>query len=471
MRAVICIALLLVACNNEQQKASVYLTTPDEKQLLQQQPEVAATKDTAVINIRIDTAVQYQEIEGFGAAITGSSAYVMQKYMSAAQRQTLLEELFDAKKGLGINYIRMSIGASDFSVAPYSYDDMPAGKRDDSLQHFSIRNDSADLVPVLKQVVAINPGIHLMASPWSPPGWMKTSDKLEGGSLREDAYDVYARYFVKYLKAFQENGITINALTIQNEPQYESAYPSMKMTAPEQGKFIREHLGPLLQQEGLNTAIMLFDHNWNSPDYPISILDDTATAKYVSGAAFHCYEGAVGAMSLVHTAHPEKGLYFTECSGGSWSPNFADNLQYMVRNLLIGTLNNWSKNVLLWNMALDEHNGPTTNKPGDGKENRGCMTCRGVVTVQSTTGAVTKNIEFYALGHFSKFVHPKAKRIYSSSLTEKGIDNTAFLNEDGSRVLVVINTTKEDRLFSVQDQQTIYQYSLKPGAVSTLVWK
>lgn len=470
MRGVIWIAILLAACTSEQKKASVYLTTPDEKQLLQQQPEVGSGKDTVAINISIDTAVQYQEIEGFGAAVTGSSAYVMQKYMSAAQRKALLEELFDAKKGLGINYIRMSIGASDFSLAPYSYDDMPAGKRDDSLQHFSIRNDSADLIPVLKEIVAINPGIHLMASPWSPPGWMKTSDKLEGGSLREDAYDVYARYFVKYLKAFQENGIRITALTIQNEPQYESAYPSMKMTAPEQGKFIKEHLGPLLQQEGLKTSIMLFDHNWNSPEYPISILDDTATGKYVAGAAFHCYEGAVGAMSLVHAAHPEKGLYFTECSGGSWATNFADNLQYMVRQLLIGTLNNWSKNVLLWNMALDEHNGPTTNKPGDGKENRGCMTCRGVVTVNSSTGAVTKNIEFYALGHFSKFIHPGARRIYSSSLSEKGIENTAFLNKDGSRVLVVINTGKEACNFSVQDGQAVYIYRLDKGSVVTLVW-
>lgn len=463
------LAFILAACNHVSKQADVYLTTPDAKQLLALQPVLHAGKDTAVVNIRIDTALQYQEIEGFGAAMTGSSAYVMQQYMSAAQRDTLLEALFDAQKGIGINYIRMSMGASDFSVAPYSYDDMPAGKRDDSLLYFSIGRDSM-LLPVLKQVVAINPEIHIMGTPWSPPGWMKTSDKLEGGSLKTDAYEVYARYFVKYLKAFGDNGIKITALTVQNEPQYEASYPSMKMTAPEQAVFIKDHLGPMLVREGLKPEIMLFDHNWNSPEYPISILDDTAVARYATGAAFHCYEGAVGAMSQVHAAHPEKGLYFTECSGGSWAPSFADNLQYMIGNLLIGTVNNWSKNVLLWNMALDEYNGPTTNKPDTASRvNRGCMTCRGVVTVQSTNGAVTKNIEYYALGHFSRFVRPGAVRVYSSLV--KGLENTAFLNKDGSRVLVVLNTSKEDRQFSVQDGTVVYPYLLKAGAVSTIILK
>lgn len=476
-----CLAVLLAACNNRQQTGdkehkdsmAVYLTTPDEQQLFAQQAALGRVNDTAVINLRIDSSRQFQEIEGFGAAVTGSSAYVMQQYMSPAQRQALLEDLFGTEKGIGINYIRMSIGASDFSTSPYSYDDMPAGQRDDSLKHFSIEHDEKELVPVLKQVVAINPGIHIMGSPWSAPGWMKTSGKLEGGSLRPDAYEVYARYFVKYIRAFGEEGIKITALTVQNEPQYEALYPTMKMTAPEQGRFIKDHLGPLLEKEGLNgqTKIMLFDHNWNSPEYPISILDDSLIAKYTAGAAFHCYEGAVDAMSKVHDAHPEKGLYFTECSGGSWSPAFADNLQYMVRQLLIGTINNWSKNALLWNMALDEKNGPTTNQPGTGAGNRGCMTCRGVVTVNSNDGGVTRNVEYYALAHFSKFVLPGAKRIYSSALPEKGIENVAFLNADGSRVMVVVNTTKEPRAFSVSEQRDVYKYVLAPGAVVTLVWR
>lgn len=476
-----CIGAVLAACNNGQQQAgnkqrhsdsvAVYLTTPDQQQLFAPQPAIAKVKDTAAINIVVDTSRQFQEIEGFGAAMTGSSAYVIQKYMSPGQRQALLEELFSPGKGIGINYIRMSIGASDFSTSPYTYDDMPTGQRDDSLKHFTIERDESEVVPVLKQVVAINPGIHIMGSPWSAPAWMKTSGKLEGGSLRPDAYDVYARYFVKYIRAFAQEGIKITALTVQNEPQYEALYPTMKMTAAEQGKFIKDHLGPLLEKEGLNeqTRIMLFDHNWNTPEYPISILDDSLIAKYTAGSAFHCYEGAVGAMSKVHDAHPEKGLYFTECSGGSWSPSFADNLQYMVRQLLIGTINNWSKNVLLWNMALDEKNGPTTNKPSDEKGNRGCMTCRGVVTVNSTDGAVTRNIEYYALAHFSKFVRPGAKRIYSSALPE--LENVAFLNTDGSRVMVVINTTPQERAFSVTEPQGVYSYTLAPGAVVTLLWK
>jgi len=474
-----CIGTLLASCNNTQQQqhaqhdsVAVYLTTPDQQQLFKQQAAIGKSPDTATINIVMDSSRQYQEIEGFGASVTGASAYVMQQYLSADQRKALLEDLFSADKGIGINYIRMSIGASDFSTEPYTYDDIPAGQRDDSLTHFTIAHDEKDVIPVLKEVVAINPDIHIMGSPWSPPAWMKTSGKLEGGSLRPDAYEVYARYFIKYIKAFGAAGIKITALTTQNEPQYEAYYPSMKMTAPDQGAFIKDHLGPLLEKEGLSkqTSIILFDHNWNSPEYPISILDDSLIARYTAGAAFHCYEGAVGAMSKVHDAHPEKGLYFTECSGGSWSPSFADNLQYMVRQLLIGTINNWSKNVLLWNMALDEKNGPTTNKPAAGKENRGCMTCRGVVTVNSTDGAVTKNIEYYALAHFSKFVRPGAKRIFSSSLPDKGIENVAFLNADGSRVMVVINTTKEERTFSVKEQD-VYHYKLQPGAVATLVWR
>jgi glucosylceramidase len=477
-----CIGVFLAACNRQQQtgdkkqhsdSVAVYLTTPDQQQLFAQQSALGKAKDTAAINIVMDSTRQFQEIEGFGASMTGSSAYVMQQYMSPEQRQALLEDLFGTEKGIGINYIRMSIGASDFSTGPYSYDDVPAGQRDDSLKQFTIAHDQKEVVPVLKQVVAINPGIHIMGSPWSPPAWMKTSGKLEGGSLRPDAYDVYARYFVKYIRSFGQEGIKITALTVQNEPQYEALYPSMKMTAPEQGVFIKDHLGPLLEKEGLNkqVEVMLFDHNWNSPEYPISILDDSLIAKYTAGAAFHCYEGAVGAMSKVHEAHPEKGLYFTECSGGTWSTAFAENLQYMVRQLLIGTVNNWSRNALLWNMALDEKNGPITNKPSTEEGNRGCMTCRGVVTVNSKDGAVTRNIEYYALAHFSKFVQPGARRIYSSALPDKGIENVAFLNADGSRVMVVINTTQQGRTFSVSANGDAYSYLLKPGAVATLVWQ
>ncbi|WP_343693696.1 glycoside hydrolase family 30 beta sandwich domain-containing protein [Chitinophaga sp.] len=466
-----CVASVLAGCAQKKENAAVYLTTADEKQLFQPQTALEQAKDTALINVKVDTSLQYQEIEGFGAAMTGSSAYVMQQYMTAPKRKALLNELFDADKGIGINYIRLSIGASDFSVSPYSYDDMPAGERDDSLQHFSLAKDTGALIPVLKEVVAINPSIHIMATPWSAPGWMKTSDKLEGGSLRPDVYSAYAQYFAKYIQAMDNYGIKVTSLSVQNEPQYEAAYPTMKMTAPEQLTFIKDHLGPVLQQKGIKTEILLFDHNWNSPEYPISILSDSVAGKYVAGAAFHCYEGSVGAMSQVHDAYPDKGLYFTECSGGSWAPDFAGNLKYMVGNLMIGTVNNWSRNVLLWNMALDEHNGPTTNQPGPAGEkvNRGCMTCRGVVTVKSDSGAVVKNVEYYALAHFSKFVRPGAKRIASSH--PEGLENVAFLNKDGSRVLVALNTEDKAKVFSVQDGSRVYQYELKPGGVVTLAWK
>lgn len=448
---------------------SVYLTTGDEKHLLERQPALGGHTDTSGLVIEVDEGQQFQEIEGFGAAITGSSAYVITRNLPSTQRTALLRELFSAKEGIGLNSIRMSIGASDFSTGPYTYDDRPAGQRDDSLQHFSIAKEKQELIPVLQEIFRINPGIHLMGSPWSAPGWMKTSGRMEGGSLRKDAYDAFARYFEKYLQAFQQEGIHVDAISIQNEPQYEAFYPTMKMMAPEQLVFIKDHLGPLFRSKGISARILLFDHNWNSPEYPVSILNDPAARQFVDGSAFHCYEGSVGAMSQVHNAHPDKGLYFTECSGGSWSPGFANNLKWQTQTLMIGTLRNWSKNVMLWNMALDEHNGPTTN-PMDtaSKVNRGCMTCRGVVTV-NTSGAITRNVEYYVLGHFGRFVQPGAKRIFSTQQPE--IENVAFVNPDRTKVLVTVNTTAAPRAFTVKQQKTVYTYTLPGGAVASFSWK
>jgi glucosylceramidase len=467
-----------VACNRGNHVAdagaatdsiAVYLTTGDEKHLLEKQPALSRAADTAALTIQVDEQQQYQEIEGFGAAITGSSAYVMMHHLQGAQRSALLRELFDTKEGIGLRSIRMSVGASDFSTGPYSYNDRPSGERDDSLKHFSIEKEKAELIPVLQEIFRINPDIHLMGSPWSAPGWMKTSGKLEGGSLRKDAYSAFARYFEKYLAAFEQEGVHVDAISVQNEPQYEASYPTMKMTAPEQLDFIKNHLGPLLRGKGLRTRILVFDHNWNSPEYPITILNDPAAREYVDGSAFHCYEGSVDAMSKVHAAYPDKGLYFTECSGGSWAPGFANNLKWQTQTLLMGTLRNWSKNVMMWNMALDERNGPTTN-PMDtaSKVNRGCMTCRGVVTV-STAGAVTRNVEYYTLGHFSRFVQAGARRIFSSPA--QGIENVAFLNKDGSKALVALNTTQAPVTFAVKQQRTVYTYTLPPGAVATFSWK
>jgi glucosylceramidase len=357
----------------------------------------------------------------------------------------------------------MSIGASDFSPFSYTYDDMPSGETDINLDHFSIATDEEDVVPVFKEILAMVPDIKILGSSWSPPAWMKTNSNLKGGGLKTDAYDVYARYFVKYLKAYDQHGIPIDAITIQNEPLYAGApYPCMKMTADEQLNFIKNHVGPLFELEGIETKIIIYDHNWDNTDYPISILNDAAARKYVAGSAFHAYGGDVGAMSIVHNAHPDKGLYFTEIGGGDWSPGFSVDLQWNMEHIFIGTTKNWSKNALLWNLALDENGGP--NNSGD-------EITRGVVTINSTSGAVTRNPEYYAIGHMSKFVRPGAVRIESTaSVYISQFHFVSFMNADGTKVMVLANSGTETRMVTVKQGKNQFDYSVPAKAVATVVW-
>ncbi|SHH90103.1 glucosylceramidase [Chryseolinea serpens] len=444
-------------------KAKVWLTRGDQTSLLAQQSDISITalKDTP--SITIDTTTQLQEMEGFGAALTGSSAYLINKKLSASQRSSLLKTLFNETDGIGISYLRMTIGASDFSLSDYTYDDMPAGQTDYPLDNFSIDKDKEDVVPVLKQILGVQPVVSIMGSPWSPPAWMKTNGSLKGGKLKTDAYDSYAQYFVKYINAFKNEGITIDAITPQNEPLYSTAsYPCMDMPATDQLNFIKNSLGPAFQSAGVDTKIIAYDHNWDITDYAISIVNDAGAAQFVAGSAFHAYAGNVSAMSIVHNANPNKGLYFTEISGGAWATDFSDNLQWQMANIFIGTTKNWSKNALLWNLALDENFGPTNN---------GCSNCRGVVTINSTSGTVTKNVEYYAIGHFSKFVRPGAHHV-SSTAFDSGtqLDNVAFMNTDGSKVLVVSNSGSNQQTFVVKQGTRQLSYTIAAKSVVSIVW-
>ena len=444
-------------------KAQVWLTRGDQSSLLAQQSDISITtlKDTPTITL--DTTAQLQQMEGFGAALTGSSAYLINKKMTASQRNSLLKTLFNETDGIGISYLRMTIGASDFSLSDYTYDDMPAGQTDYPLDNFSIDKDKEDVVPVLKQILSVQPVVSIMGSPWSPPAWMKTNGNLKGGKLKTNAYDSYAQYFVKYIQAFKNEGIAIDAVTPQNEPLYSTAgYPCMDMPATDQLNFIKNSLGPAFQSAGVTTKIIAYDHNWDVTDYAISIVNDAGAAQFVSGSAFHAYAGNVSAMSVVHNANPDKGLYFTEISGGAWATDFSDNLQWQMANIFIGTTKNWSKTALLWNLALDENSGPTNN---------GCADCRGVVTINSTSGTVTKNVEYYAIGHFSKFVRPGAHRV-SSTAFDGGtqLDNVAFLNTDGSKVLVVSNSGSSQQTFIAKLGGRQFSYTIPAKSVVTIVW-
>ncbi|MEI6575332.1 MAG: glycoside hydrolase family 30 beta sandwich domain-containing protein [Bacteroidota bacterium] len=446
-------------------KAKVWLTKGDKSVLLSRGADllIHSQPTSGLPVITIDTVMHYQTIEGFGAALTGSSAYLINRKLSTGARQTLLLKLFDTVNGAGISFLRLTIGASDFSLSDFTYDDMPAGQTDFPLDHFSLAQDTLDVIPILKEIAQISPSVALLGSPWSPPAWMKTNGSLKGGALKTNCYAVYAYYFVRYIEQMKALGITISAITPQNEPLYSTAnYPCMSMGATEQADFIKISLGPIFNAAGIQSKIIIYDHNWDNTAYAISILNDAAAKTYVSGSAFHAYAGDVLAMSTVHNVYPDKGLYFTEISGGAWASDFSGNLMWNMKNIFIGTMQNWSKCALLWNLALDQNYGPTNN---------GCSNCRGVVTINSSSSQVSFNEEYYSIAHFSKFVRPGAIRVGLSlpaGLTEVGA--VAFTNPDGTKTMVICNYGSNSKSFSVSQGKHNFDYTIPALSVVSMVW-
>ncbi|HVM88148.1 MAG TPA: glycoside hydrolase family 30 beta sandwich domain-containing protein [Puia sp.] len=406
--------------------------------------------------ITVDTTITFQTMDGFGFALTGGSAYVI-NHMSAASRSALLNELFATdSNNIGISYLRISIGASDLSSYVFTYDDMPSGQSDTSLTNFSITPENTDLIPVLKQILAINPSIKILGSPWTAPVWMKTNGSSIGGNFNHQYYDAYARYFIKYIQAMQVNGIQINAITLQNEPQNPNNNPSMLFTASEEAEFVKNYLGPAFQAAGINTKIIVFDHNCDAPQYPVSILADTIAAKYIDGSAFHLYAGDISALSTVHNAAPNKNVYFTEQWVGAPS-NFSGDFNWAIKNLIVGASRNWSKVVLQWNLANDPTYGPHTTG--------GCTSCLGAVTIGSS---VVRNTPYYTIAHAAKFVRPGALRV-SSSITDNLL-NVAFVNADGKKVLIVMNDNSTAQIFNISFNNKIITTTLNAGAVGTYIW-
>jgi glucosylceramidase len=354
------------------------------------------------------------------------------------------------------------MGASDFSRAHYSYDDRPAGEADSTLAHFSIDVDRAEKIPALKRALAINPQLKLVGSPWSPPGWMKSSGSLIKGTLLPQFYDAFAEYFRRWIEAYSAEGLPIFAITLQNEPHFEpDSYPGMRLSPAQRAAIIGQHIGPLFKTRGIRAQIWDWDHNWDEPASPLAVLADSVARQYVGAVAWHCYAGDVSVEAEVHDRYPNKDTYFTECSGGEWAPVWADNLKWSVSKMVIGNGRGWAKGVALWNIALDENHGP---------HNGGCDNCRGVVTINSATGEITRNPEYYALAHASRFVRPAAVRIASSA--PNGFETVAFRNaDDRSTALIVLNTTTSAIQFAVRVGQTSFTTSLAGGAVATFAWK
>jgi glucosylceramidase len=307
------LSLALAASTAAQKKTSVWLTTPDGTKLLEQQKDIrwqAGSQPADRINI--DGAQTYQTIDGFGHALTGGSAQLLMQ-MSPTARHRLLRELFGHGKGqLNTSYIRISVGASDMNDHVYTFDDLPAGQTDEKLAKFSLGEDMKDVAPVLQEILKIQPKLHILASPWTAPAWMKTNGDVKGGSLKKEYYTAFANYWVLYLQAMAKQGIQIETLTVENEPENPKNTPSMLMNAEEQAEFIGRHLGPAMKQAGLTTKIVAFDHNCDHPDYPETVLADPLAGPYTDGSGFHLYLGKITAMSEVHEKFPGKNLYFTE---------------------------------------------------------------------------------------------------------------------------------------------------------------
>jgi glucosylceramidase len=413
------------------------------------------------LTIHVDDSLRYQQIDGFGASLTDSSAWLISQKLSEAQRTQLLEMLFDPKKGIGLSILRQPMGASDFALQSYTYDDLPPGQTDPDMKFFSIDHDRAYIIPLLRQSLTLNPNLKIIGSPWSPPGWMKTSGSTIEGTLLPAAFAPLAKYFVKYVQAYEAAGLPIFAVTPQNEPlNIPNDYPGMGMSADEQTKFIRENLGPAFRSSGIKSKILVFDHNWNQIEFPITVLDDPKAAAFAAGTAIHCYGGTVTAQSELHSRFPEKGVWLTECSGGEWQKG---KLLQEAMQLIIGSTRNWARSVVLWNLALDQ-----AHKPYLG----GCKTCRGVVTIDhayfSTT--VIPNVDFTALAHASKFVSPGAVRIESNTFDQGSLESVAFRNPDGSIVLIVLNSGGAPTPFNVSWEGTYAVYRLDPAAVATFRW-
>jgi glucosylceramidase len=446
-------------------QVAVWLTMPDKSALFYRQKvnlQFGANTNSDP-TIAVDTTQSYQSMEGFGYSLTGGSAQVISR-MSAASRAALLKELFATDStSLGISYLRVSIGASDLNDQVYTYDEMPGGQTDPTLANFSLARDQAYVIPVLKEIVAINPAIKILGSPWTAPTWMKqqadAGNPFKGGFLQPQYYDAYARYFVKYIQGMQAAGIPIDAVTLQNEPLYGGNNPSMLMPGVTQAAFIKNNVGPAFRAAGITTKIIAYDHNPDSEGIKFvnTVLSDAGASPFIDGTAFHLYGGSMDALTGVHNSFPAKNVYFTE----QWTQapgNFAGDVTWHAANLVVAAPRNWSRNVLEWNLANDANYGPYT--PG------GCSECLGALTINGD--AVTRNSAYYSIGHAAKFVRPGSLRIATNVPTN--LPNVAYKTPSGKRVLMVVNTASTLQNFNIQYKGKVVRTSLYAGAVATYIW-
>lgn len=441
-----------------------WFTKGDQSVLLQKQNVTLSFGMSSNSNptVIVDSTQKFQTVDGFGYTLTSGSATLINS-LPGATKATLLQELFgngDETNPIGVSYLRVSIGASDLSATTYTYNDLPSGQTDLTLASFSLDPDRASgtgLIPLLKEILAINPKIKILGSPWSAPTWMKDNGAFKGGSLKPEYYSVYANYFVKYIQQMKAEGITIDAITPQNEPMHDGNNPSMKMTAPQQADFIKNALGPAFQAAGITTKIIIWDHNCDMPQYPITVLNDAGAKQFVDGSAFHLYAGNISALSEVRNAFPDKNLYFTEQYTAS-NGDFGGDLKWHIKNVIIGSMRNWSKNALEWNLANDPAYGPHT--PG------GCDGCKGALTIGG--GNYSRNVSYYIIAHASKFVPAGSIRIASNEAG--GLATIAFLTPSNKKVLIVLNEGTSNVAFNLRFKDKWAVVTMPANGVGTFTW-
>lgn len=378
---------------------------------------------------------RYQRIIGFGAALTGASAWLIERTQNTVERQRLLTTLFaPPPAGIGLSLLRVPIGSTDLSRRRYSLaPTAPAVAA--SAPRIDLTPITDTTLPVLKQVLSINPHLKIIASPWSAPAWMKTSGNLIGGQLKRSDERHFAQYLAGYTQAMRARGVPIYALTLQNEPDFTPGnYPGMKMGARQRARIIARYLGPMLARDGTGTAILDWDDNWSHPDQPLRVLANPAASRYVLGIAWHCYRGDDDAQTEVHDRFPDKLALLTECSDGEWAPDDRESLARFMNQVFVGPLRNWASGIVLWSLALDRAHGPHLG---------GCSKCIGIVTIRRADGVVTRTRDFYALAHFSRFIRTGAYRI-GSSVTGAGIEAVAFLNPTRHIIAVIVTNRDVD---------------------------
>ncbi|MFZ0661585.1 MAG: glycoside hydrolase family 30 beta sandwich domain-containing protein [Acidobacteriaceae bacterium] len=453
-------ALPLVA-QHRSGKAVLWLSSADRAPVFARERQALHFKKGVAVTpvITVDDAKAFQAIDGFGFALTGGSAQLMMQ-MSPVARRALIRETFGLGNGdIGVSYLRVSIGSSDMNDHAFTYDDLKPGETDPALAKFGFGPDLTTVIPVLKEILAANPRIRILGSPWSAPAWMKTNDNLKGGTLKREYDRLYAQYFVKYIEGMKAHGITIDAVTPQNEPRNPGNTPSMVLTAQQEADFVANDLGPAFRHAGITTRIVIYDHNCDRPDYPLTVLNNAQARQYVDGTGFHLYAGAITALTTVHNAYPEKNIYFTEQMVVDGPDKSKLDIASPEARIVIGATRNWSRNVLLWNLAANPEFGPHTN-------NGGCPVCEGAVTLDGNQ--VTRNVAYYVVAHASKFVRPGSVRIASTAADS--LANVAFKTPKGRIVLIVSNDSDTAETFAIRYRGREAVSTLNAGAVGTYVW-